>query len=1071
MNLKTLISFILLWVSLSVIPTAAYAGAMDETSPKIKLSGRIVGEDNMPIIGATLYVVGDESNGTITNMDGEFLLYALSSDKVTISFIGYKTQTLPAIKLVNAIITLVEESTALDEVVVVGFGTQKKVNLTGAVATVDSKVLQDRPVQNVSQALQGISPGLNISSNTGILDTAPSINIRGMTTIGEGSNGNPLVLIDGVEGDMNVLNPDDIATISVLKDASSAAIYGSRAAFGVILITTKKGNISSPVVNYKNSLRWSSPLGLQHQADSYSWALFMNDADLTGNYFPNEQLERLLAYQHGELTTPKVVTADGKWQGVWYNGSHANVDWGTEIYKDWTFSQEHQGSISGGNEKMNYYASVDYLDMDGMLKFGTDSYNRIALNGKINAKFNLWEFTYSTRFSRTNSKKPSNYTDSDYANIMRQQWPMFPICDNNGHLDAESRAYEYELNKDANRSQKNTIVQHMAIAFTPFNDIRLTGEVSYVGNHDNYHQHQNRSYIYNPDETINEFGTDNSYVAEQYYHSDRMTYSLYGNYNYTWLECHFLNATLGFQAENLREKQNKMKRLGLMIPGFTNIDNTTGLDGSGAAVEPEIAGYEDKWATSGFFGRLGYDYKGRYLVEVNARYDGSSRFRSDRRWVWSPSVSIGWNLAQEKFWESLTPYINQFKVRGSYGSLANQNTKNYYPTYSVMPININAGQWLVNGSKPTTSNSPTLVSSLLTWETVETLDIGFDLGAFNNRLSATFDWYNRDTKDMIGPAPVMPSSLGTAVPKLNNTSLRTRGWEISLSWRDRIKDFNYCATFSLSDDHTEITDYPATIRDITKDSNYFTGKVIGDIYGYSTVGIAKTDKEMKNHLVSLPNGGQSALGSGWSAGDIMYEDINGDGKVDYGDGTLDNPGDLIKIGNKQPRYRIGIGLSASWKGFDFNAFFQGVLKQDFSPGPDNATFFGAVGGSIWWSQCLEQHLDYFRNDPEHPLGENLNAYYARPVFQDNKKNQQHQTHYVQSAAYLRCKNLQLGYTLPNNFTQKFFIKNFRIYLSAENLFTITSLTDIYDPETMWGGSYGTVYPLSKTFSFGLSANF
>ena len=377
-----------------------------------------------------------------------------------------------------------ESATALSEVVVVGFATQKKENLTGAVATVDMKTLSNRPVQNVSQALQGVSPGLNITQNTGALGSSPSINIRGMATIGEGSSGSPLVLIDGAEGDINLLNPDDIDNISVLKDASSAAIYGSRAAFGVILITTKSGKAQTPSVNYKNSFRWASPMGLQHQADSYSWALFMNDADLTGDYFSSEYLERLLKYQQGELKEAKLVGDDGKYVSLWQNGGNANVDWGSELFTDWAFSQEHQASIQGGGDKAQFYASVNYTDMNGMLKYGKDKYNRLGTYLKVNTR--LWqivELTYSTQYSYVKYKTPSTFTEDDYGNWGRQQWPMFPVRDNNGNLDADGgRAYSHANNRDGRIKDNKMIAQHLQLSVELLKNWFVKGELNYVGN-------------------------------------------------------------------------------------------------------------------------------------------------------------------------------------------------------------------------------------------------------------------------------------------------------------------------------------------------------------------------------------------------------------------------------------------------------------------------------------------------------------------------------------------------------------------------------------------------------------
>ncbi|MBD9352480.1 MAG: TonB-dependent receptor [Phocaeicola plebeius] len=1035
--------------------------------------GVVTDESGIPLIGVNLQIKGKgQEGGTISDVNGEFLLTANDRRALLMaSYIGFETQEIEMGRDTGVLKVVMKESaTALSEVVVVGFATQKKENLTGAVATVDMKTLSNRPVQNVSQALQGVSPGLNITQNTGALGSSPSINIRGMATIGEGSSGSPLVLIDGAEGDINLLNPDDIDNISILKDASSAAIYGSRAAFGVILITTKSGKAQTPSVNYKNSFRWASPMGLQHQADSYSWALFMNDADLTGDYFSSEYLERLLKYQQGELKEAKLVGDDGKYVSLWQNGGNANVDWGSELFTDWAFSQEHQASIQGGGDKAQFYASVNYTDMNGMLKYGKDKYNRLGTYLKVNTR--LWqivELTYSTQYSYVKYKTPSTFTEDDYGNWGRQQWPMFPVRDNNGNLDADGgRAYSHANNRDGRIKDNKMIAQHLQLSVELLKNWFVKGELNYVGNNNQTHTHWNKSYTYDVNNNPILYGDGSTSVQESSHNDSHMTYSLYSNFSHSWKDKHNLFVTLGMQAEDYNCKEFSAGREGIIVNGIYSLNNTTGLDGNGKPKDADVSGWTGNWANVGFFGRVTYNYKERYLFEGNARYDGSSRFRREGRWVWSPSFSAAWNMAKENFWKPFEEYVNLFKIRASYGKLANQNTQSWYPTYAVMNIGTNQGTWLVDGKQTNIANAPALVSSSLTWENVKTFDVGFDLGALGNRLTVSFDWFRRDTENMVGPAPVLPSALGKEPPTTNNTSLKTTGWELSMGWKDRILDFNYGIDLSLSDNQTVITDYPATVRDVDKN---FAGKHVGDIYGYTTIGIAKSNQEMKNHLTSLPNGGQTAIGSNWSTGDVMYEDINGDGKVDDGDGTIDNPGDLTVIGNSEARYRIGINLYLSWRGLDCSMFWQGVLKQDFSPGPDNATFYGAVGESIWWSQALEQHLDYFRNDATHPLGLNLDSYYPRPLFQGGKKNQQHQTRYIQNAAYMRLKNIQIGYTLPKKWTQKFHCQNLRVYVSGENLLTITGLTDIYDPETMWGGYYGTVYPLSKTLACGINLTF
>ena len=429
-------------------------------------------------------------------------------------------------------------------------------------------------------------------------------------------------------------------------------------------------------------------------------------------------------------------------------------------------------------------------------------------------------------------------------------------------------------------------------------------------------------------------------------------------------------------------------------------------------------------------------------------------------------------MAKENFWTDWEEYVGMLKLRGSYGELGNQNTENWYPTYQVMTVTASNGDWLMNGLKPNTAAVPALVSSAMTWERIRTWNVGLDVSALNSRLSASVDVYQRKTLDMIGPAPELPVVLGTDVPQTNNTDLRTYGWELSIGWNDRLEcGLGYSATFLLSDSQTEITRYPNETGTLNTDVNasaedmiYRKGMKLGEIWGYETLGIAKTQEEMDAHLASLPNGGQDAIGSRWTAGDIMYKDLNGDGKIDSGASTENDHGDLTVIGNNTPRYQFGLDLNMDYKGFDLRLFFQGVMKRDYF---QNSFYFWGAGSTVWESTCMIPHLDYFRADPDHVLGQNLDAYFANPDFSSDK-NRQTQSRYLQNAAYIRLKNVQLGYTLPEHITKKFLVSKLRVYVSGENLWTGTSIFGTFDPETIDGGWDGSVYPLSKTISVGLS---
>ncbi|WP_273160150.1 TonB-dependent receptor [Bacteroides fluxus] len=1039
-----------------------------KSNVKRKISGVVVDEKGESIIGANVSEKGT-TNGTITDVDGQFSLEVGDNSNLLISYIGYNGQDLPIKGREIFNITLKENSQALDEVVVVGYGTQKKVNLTGAVSAVDSEALENRPVMTASQALQGLVPGLQITQNSGSMDKTASINIRGIATIGEGSDGSPLILIDGMEGDLNAINPQDIENISVLKDAAASSIYGSRAPFGVVLVTTKRGRTGKPTLNYNNSFRWSSPVLLPESPDSYTFALFMNDGNINGGmtpFFTEEHLQRILDYQSGKITESIIPNPSNpsKW-GDGYLYGNDNVDWFKAIFRTNVFSQEHNFSINGGTEDFNYYVSANYLDQNGMMQFNQDTYDRFASTVKVNIKVTDWlKFNYSSRFIREDYGRPSDLTNSLYYYLVIRGWPTLPLYDPNGYLyDSPTPALGL---RDGGRDRKKTdnLYQQAQLVIEPVKDWRTFVDFNY--RIENQARNWDYQKTYNHDVEGNPYPYRNSsHVYEGHNTSNYMNINAYTEYGKQLESGHNFKGMVGFQAELMKYKSISLQREGIIVPSLPSIDITSGTDAYGKEVAPSVTGNLSDWATAGFFGRLNYDYEGRYLAEINLRYDGTSRFRSDKRWKMFPSFSLGWNIAREEFWKPWEDMVGTLKLRASYGELGNQNTKSWYPTYQTMSVNASNGSWLVNGAKPNTAYAPGLVSSLMTWEQIKTWDIGLDFGALGNRLTGSFDYYQRQTLDMVGPAPELPVILGTGVPKMNNTDLKTYGFDLSVAWNDRLKNgLGYGVKFILSDSQTKITRYPNQTGRL---DTYREGMKYGEIWGYTTVGIAKTQEEMDAHLASLPNGGQDAIGSRWEAGDLMFADVNGDGKIDNGANTINDHGDLKIIGNSTPRFQFGLDISADYKGFDFRVFFQGVMKRKYF---QNSWFFWGSGSGVYGSSCQIPHLDYFRDDENHPLGLNMNSYFPRPDFSD-EKNHQVQTGYLQNAAYIRLKNIQLGYTLPESLTRKFAISKLRLFVSGENLWTGASLFENFDPETIDGGSQGNVYPLSKVISCGLSVNF
>ena len=1066
----------------------AYGGVtgIQQTS---SVNGVVVDQTGEAIIGATIKVKGSQK-GAISDYDGNFTIDAQRGDELEISYIGYKTQVIKVAGQ-HVKVTLLEDSKALQEVVVVGFGTQKKVNLTGAVSVVDGDELAQRPVANAAQALQGVVPGLQIASTSGSLDASPSINVRGTATIGEGSSGSPLILIDGMEGDLNTINPQDIQSISVLKDAAASSIDGSRAPFGVILITTKNGGKDSKVkVNYNNSFRFSNLIRGKHMMNSVDYASWLNDAKTNQGQSVFFDAERMAAIKEYHDATPvgpgtrrtadgKLVYAIGSQNGVTWDDGYGygidDVDWYDVVYRNSAFSQEHNASVNGGSDKLNFYASIGYLDQGGFMNMGSDGYKRYNGTAKMNIELAKWiRMNYNMRFARTNYHRPAALTSSLYNDMARQGWPMLPLYDRNGYLYSSPSPALGLATGGVDRKERDVLNHQLGFVIEPIKNWITHIDFNYKIDNSIRHWDSQRTYNHNvAGEAI--IYNQNSNVHEDEYKDNYLNFQAYTEYTWSLAEKHNFHVMGGFQTEQLKRTQFGLQRNGILDPTKSEVDLTNGLSYSGEAIVPDVNGSRNQWQTAGFFGRVNYNYDEKYLFEANLRYDGTSRFRSDKMWKLFPSVSLGWNIAREKFWENLAGTVNTLKLRASYGSLGNQNINNWYQTYQTIAYNSVAGSWLQNGAKPNTTSAPGLVSALLTWEKVESYDLGLDFGAFNNRLTGTFDYYIRNTKDMVGNAPELPAILGTGVPVTNNTDLRTAGWELQISWRDVLKNgLSYGVTFNISDARTKITRYPNNPTGSI--NNYIEGRYMNEIWGFETIGIAKSDEEMNAHLATAD---QSSLGSNWAAGDIMYRDLNGDNKISRGAQTLADHGDLKVIGNSTPRYLVGLNLNAAYKGFDISAFFQGVMKRDWwiggSWGGGLEYLFGTTNSWEWWSVGITDVQDYYRDANTWSVQNgyqqaNQDAWLPRVQFSD--KNEQAQTRYLMNGAYVRLKNLQLGYTLPRQITQPWGISNLRVFVSAENLFTITKMPHQFDPELMSNSvDQNNGYPLQKTFAFGLNVSF
>ena len=1015
------------------------------------------------------YTVKGTNTGGATDDAGQFAVSVTGVNPVLVfSSVNYQAREVQIGTSSNITVTLDAVSGSMDEVVVVGYGRQKKANLTGAVSTIDSKMLESRPVQNVGQALQGLIPGFNFQTAGlgGELNQTLSFNIRGGGTIGSGSTSSPLVLIDGMEGSLNAINPQDIESITVLKDAASSAIYGSRAPFGVVLITTKKGRSGRVAVNYNNNIRSTRPIGLPTMMDSKMFAYYYNEAsanDGEGAKFSDEVLDRIVKFQNGEIDYGTVADPTGD-RYQYYTGSNANTDWFKEMYKSNALSHDHALSISGGTEGMTYYFSGNYLDQAGLSRHANDGFNRYTLTAKINTTLSKYaKFNYTTRYIREDFEKATHQNDLLYHNIARR-WPTVPAKDPNGQWTDPSEIAQLREGGRTN-DQTDWLYNQVQLVINPLKNWNIIADGNFRTQNYNYHTDVLPAYSY--DVAGNPYALAVGYNSAGYtrvYEYNRkenfFSTNIYSDYSFRINNNHQFKVLAGFNSELNKYRTIGASRTGLITPTLPTINTAT-------TESRADEGQYQHWATAGFFSRLNYNFKEKYLLEVNARYDGTSRFLADKRWNLFPSVSAGWNVAKENFWK-FDNVIQLFKLRASYGELGNQNTSSWYPFYATMPIGNANGSWIVNGDRPNTASAPGLVSTLLTWERVTSWNVGFDMAMFTNRLNLNVDYFNRKTYDMVGPAPELPAILGTAVPRINNADMESYGFEVEARWQDRIGKFGYSVRGVLSDDQQRITSYPNKTGNI---GDWYDGRKVGEIWGYTTAGLARTKEEMDGHLSKI---NQNALGSRWGAGDIMYADLNGDGVINGGAGVLTNTGDRTIIGNSSPRYRFSLDLGGDWNGFDFRIFVQGVGKRDYMP---NGPYFWGANGGMWQSAAFTDHMDFFRDENSVMVkggvaSVNLDSYFPKPYF-NTGKNQQTQTRYLQNAAYARLKNLQIGYTIPKAVVSRLGISNVRIYVSGENLYTITKMIDIFDPETvaLSGWNDGKTYPLAKVYSAGININF
>ena len=1085
--------------NLFLISVLVFLGPALWAQNSVTLSGSVVeAGSGLPVIGASVLVKGT-TTGVVTDLDGNFNLSVPKASTIVISYIGFTDYTMEASKDETGLKIRLEESAEfLKEVVVVGYGSVKKENLTGAVDQVSSEVFSGRPVANATQMLQGVVPNLNIELIDGKPGRSADYNIRGATSIGQG--GSALILIDGVEGDPTTLNPNDIESVSVLKDAASAAVYGSRAPYGVVIITTKNpSGEGKPKIHYSGSVSVVTPTAIPDVVtDGFVYASLFSEGyyAVSGKYhnsrnktqpFSRTWLEDFRQRQLAGITrTTEVV--DGKY--VYYG----NEDYYDFLYKDYTTSHTHNISVSGGGKDFNYYVSGRFYQYDGLFNYSTDKYRSMNLRAKMSANLRPWlklteNIVFNNEFyhipSTSNKQGSGNFWDA----INSEGHPSSPIFNPDGTLTM-SGAYSVgglvtENNYTDTKANNFKTTTGLRAEFFD-KTLRAVADFTYSYRMNN--ELKKRTvvpYSTGPGiyETLGVPGTDD-YLQEYFSGTNYLAANAYLEYENTFAKKHYFKAMAGYNYEQKHWKGVTSKRYDLMTPDTDAINLAMGESMS-------ITSNESRWRLAGFMFRLNYSYDERYLLEINGRYDGSSKFPTHSQWGFFPSASAAWRVSKEPWFKINPKWITSLKIRGSFGELGNGSVSEYAFlekfTYSTMGKG--DSEWCrtldgVSGRRFT--SVPSQIPDNLTWETSQTLDFGVDLTMFNGRLDLVFDWYNRRTYDMYTTGPTLPDTYGASAPKGNYADMYTRGWEVSLSWNDTFdlagSPFSYGIKATLADSRSFITKYYNPTGSI---NDYYVGYEIGDVWGWRVEGLFRDQAQIDTYWTDINTGlpipyEQTRIRMHDDGitypGDVIFSDLNGNNMIDSGSDTLDDPGDQTIIGNTNPRFPYSFNLDLSWHGFSISAFFQGVGKRLWRPSKE---------GPFWGQYCRPYAQAYKWQLDNCWTPENLDAFLPKytgycGISWQNKAIDR----YLMDVSYIRLKNLQLGYSFPKKILEKLHMSKLMLYVSAENLWTWSPMhkyTKDFDVVTVCYGSDSDIsdgdggdgynYPTMRTISFGLQIEF
>jgi TonB-linked SusC/RagA family outer membrane protein len=1049
-----------------------------EQKAPIVMKGVVKDEKGLPLVGVTISVSGT-NKGAITNEKGEFVVNANRGDVLVFSILGYKKKSITVGEADFLTISLDLDVVSAGEVVVVGYGVQKKVNLTGAVSSIKGGDLERRPVLNATQSLEGLVPGLNVSVGA---NTKPgqsyNLNVRGVGNLAGGDG--PLVLVDGIPMDLGSVNPNDIESISVLKDAAASSIYGARAPYGVILVTTKKGKANKTVINYSNNFGVTRPVNLPQMANAYDFALYFNAACANAGValqYSDAKLAQLKAYVENpsahvnpfpEAKDNYLLNFENTPNGV------ASTDWFAFNYKPSSFRQQHNLSVSGGNKTTQYFVSGGYYGEGGVLRFADINYHRYNLNSTITSQVNDW-FKLKLNSKVTADQYQAPFTpggtfESNFFHDLARFRPNVSPYDLNGHYN-ELSLVPYLQSGSSYTGKVFTLIVQPGIELEPIKNWKITADLNINrGSYDSvtmllpgvqYGIDGKQKYVNRSEFGIPLSGSYGRGLATNVYISP----NIYTSYHYMLTADHEFNFLAGFQQESY-----DFSALSAAATPLISL-NTPGINLSGVPATTSESRY--RWSTRGYFGRINYNYKEKYLVEFNGRYDGSSRFASSRRWGFFPSASVGYNIVKEDFMKGLSKVFDNLKIRASYGLLGNQSGAgmySYIQTMGISNVGINGAgpQWYFQNGREANILAPAAYNASNTWEKVQVKNLGLDFDLLQSRLSGTIEVYQRDTKDMLGPSFDIADMFGATVPSSNNANLRTNGWELSLNYKGSIgKEVKFNVGAVLSDNKSVVTKYQNPTF-FNPSGAFYEGKHLGEIWGYRTTGLIQSDDEaaafnaLDHSFISTQS---------WKPGDVKYIDLNGDKKINNGANRLDSMGDMTVIGNSNPRYAYAFTGAVDWKGLTLSFVLQGIAKRNYAPSSGDVYFWGY--GSYAQMTVFKQHLDYWT--PDNPKG-----YYPAPYTNSSgavgpfqNKSQQISDRYLQNAAYLRLKNVTLNYSLPTRLINSLHLSKVSVFMSGENLLTFTKLSKIFDPETLNVSPIGTgkSYPLTQVYSAGMNVIF